>query len=964
MRSSFQPSCPHVTMTGVGRRRQQQPAELFSEGLQLRYVARERRCACPQVAVCDRLAFPASPRRSGALIYLVVVAVLFLVALFLIRSARIRPADAWHGIADVGPASSPAAWQAARPPVLLVSYAAWPGVFAAASAQGPVLGLPGAASSAGAQRLVDLIARTPSLRALVVHGIPWGSLELARLLRAQVPSVRILFVYHGSPSAPFHAAESRLVADLIDAENAGVVDAIGAVKAGFAETLERFGARNTFTVPNMPSVAAVLPTGKFSAADNRVHIGVFASNDALHKNVATQLVAACSVRGAVVHATFLPAIAYLRGCDIVITGFLEHDRFLAELSRMDVLSYVTLTECYPMLVLEAAAAGVPVVVSRTHRIFDNEPTLFEALVVFEADSPSAIAAKISGAAAVSEVLRPLLLRLTSSLRREAELAWGQVLGLTRDEARRVQLAAFADSDAGTAVDSAEHGERFSEEPFISELDSAPPRIRVAFLTYELAPVMPGGAGVVLTSLIEDLLSAGHSVTVLAYMSITAMDEWSRIMEAKGWAVGAGLQLIVHHVPTLSRESELDKLTCGPRNIFLRRSWLFALAAQAAYLLEPFDAIEAFDYVGAGFELTRRLSEWRRDRARRGRGESGGGDEAALAAAPPYVPEQVPILVRLHGSLQLIHQQEGIFVGEAQAVTPRPCRLSDSEREGWPLMYLMEQYALRAAHVLLPQSLALQTLYAQAYGVGASLMLLAPPPMTRVTAHLRTSARGTPALAPGSELHLLVYGRVMRVKGAETVAAAADAIRAALPPGISLHLSFAGLDWDCPLHKRPTSQCVREILPRGLRATFLGQLGPDELSKLLPHVHGAVFASEFETFGMAAHELAAARLPLVVSDIAAFSEFFGEHNAYVFRSGEPVALASAVSALVSDLRRDSPRIARLSYANAVTPYERVAFAVRQRGGFGAPTSDLMLLEAAIARKEEECWPTSTREACVL
>ena len=394
-------------------------------------------------AACTPQRRPRTAATLAALVALVVALLLLLVfwasGWLLHPTRRLRP-DLWDGFADVGPASSPAAWQATRPLVLLLSYAAWPGVFSAARAQGPTLGLPGAFPLEMAQRLVDLVARTPSLRAVVVHGIPWGSLDFARLLRAQVPAVRILFVYHGAPSAPFHVAESSLVAGLINAENAGVVDAIGAVKAGFAETLERFGARRVFSVPNFPSVAGALPTSKYSARDGRVHIGVFASTDALHKNAATQVVAACSVRGAVVHVTFLPAVAYLRGCDIVVTGFLSHGRFLVEISRMDVLSYVTLTECFPMLVIEGAAAGVPVVVSRTHRIFDSDPVLAETLTVAEADTPSEIAAKLAGAASAARSLRWRLQRLTSCLRRQAELAWGQELGLSKEDSRHLQLS--------------------------------------------------------------------------------------------------------------------------------------------------------------------------------------------------------------------------------------------------------------------------------------------------------------------------------------------------------------------------------------------------------------------------------------------------------------------------------------------------------------------------------------------
>jgi alanyl-tRNA synthetase len=104
----------------------------------------------------------------------------------------------------------------------------------------------------------------------------------------------------------------------------------------------------------------VLPANKYSAADARVHVGVLSSSGAFHKNVATQVVAACAIPNVVVHVTFRPQVAYLRDCALIETGLLSHGRFLAEVARLDALLYATMTECYPMVVLEAAALGVPV----------------------------------------------------------------------------------------------------------------------------------------------------------------------------------------------------------------------------------------------------------------------------------------------------------------------------------------------------------------------------------------------------------------------------------------------------------------------------------------------------------------------------------------------------------------------------------------------------------------------------
>jgi hypothetical protein len=138
----------------------------------------------------------------------------------------------WDGLAEIGPASSPSAWQTTKPDILLMAYPGWSGIFSAAQAQGPVLGTPSEFSLRIQQSLVNLIKKTPSLRVVVVHGIPPGSMSFARKLRLQVPSMRIFFVYHGTPSQPFHIGESGLIADMVEAERDGVINAIGVVKLG------------------------------------------------------------------------------------------------------------------------------------------------------------------------------------------------------------------------------------------------------------------------------------------------------------------------------------------------------------------------------------------------------------------------------------------------------------------------------------------------------------------------------------------------------------------------------------------------------------------------------------------------------------------------------------------------------------------------------------------------------------
>ena len=121
------------------------------------------------------------------------------------------------------------------------------------------------------------------------------------------------------------------------------------------------------------------------------------------------------------------------------------------------------------------------------------------------------------------------------------------------------------------------------------------------------------------------------------------------------------------------------------------------------------------------------------------------------------------------------------------------------------------------------------------------------------------------------------------------------------------------------------------------------------------MHGAIFASTFETFGMAPHEIAATGLPIIISDISAYSEFFSQQNSYMFSADNATSLSDATLALIRDLVSRKPRRAEFEYADATSVYERI-LSSKRNDGISIPNIDLRLLDNAISRLEEECWPS--------
>ena len=135
------------------------------------------------------------------------------------------------------------------------------------------------------------------------------------------------------------------------------------------------------------------------------------------------------------------------------------------------------------------------------------------------------------------------------------------------------------------------------------------------------------------------------------------------------------------------------------SLFLSRSRELAVAARAAYALTPFDVLEVFDFGGAAFELLRS----RRPRT---------AVDACDITEPglPYLPASVPIVVRAHGSLQLIDLAEAADLRGGEDDEPTP---------SITLMYRMEQYALAAADAVFVLSPALAEYYTRLHAAASA-----------------------------------------------------------------------------------------------------------------------------------------------------------------------------------------------------------------------------------------------------
>ncbi|MBI3183458.1 MAG: methyltransferase domain-containing protein [Myxococcales bacterium] len=329
------------------------------------------------------------------------------------------------GVACQASLPSPDRFIAEQPKLVAICHPEWRGIRAATYEQARhVLEISEVTSEAHCRRLVQFLADC-GVEKLVINGFPRGADLLARTISRELEAVRIFFVHHGTP-AQHQFGEHWVVSTILRLLEEGVVRKLGFVKDGLSEFFRSRGHRVEFVMNfcRLPH----RPPRKLPDPEGRLHLGVFAP-DFLHKNVETQVLAALMIPGSVVHVCGPIRASYLQRERerIVEHGILPRPQLLDLIGQMHAISYVSLVECYPMMVLESVMQGAICVTSHTSSIFDLRPDLAEALVATQHDNPYAIARKLSGAIDRREELVPKAQAYFDELNALAERRWAEFL---------------------------------------------------------------------------------------------------------------------------------------------------------------------------------------------------------------------------------------------------------------------------------------------------------------------------------------------------------------------------------------------------------------------------------------------------------------------------------------------------------------------------------------------------------
>jgi hypothetical protein len=182
------------------------------------------------------------------------------------------------------------------------------------------------------------------------------------------------------------AGEAAVANEVLALARAGVLDRVGLVKAGLAESFTALG----YPASYVPNRAPNLPPLERRDVGPGLNVGIFAE-PFWRKNVVTQLGAVALLDDATAHVMRRPDVDYLDHLRIVDHGEIPWDDFVSLQASMSVNLYVTLSECHPLSPIESYQTAVPALMSRTSDVFRSDSRLWDLTTVQIPDDPSEIA---------------------------------------------------------------------------------------------------------------------------------------------------------------------------------------------------------------------------------------------------------------------------------------------------------------------------------------------------------------------------------------------------------------------------------------------------------------------------------------------------------------------------------------------------------------------------------------------
>ena len=242
------------------------------------------------------------------------------------------------------------------------------------------------------EKIVELLSQSQELKSLVMSGGTTLQIQLAKALKKKNDTIKIYFGWHGSPAQWVDASQYSTFSDWHNLYSENIIDGVISFKPGLSIILNEFNIKS-YSVSNYiidSPLTNMLP----NPSESHYSIGLFAAMFSWYKNPFPQLLAIGSIEGGelVTNLTLDNNMQWIiqKIKMVQLNGNLSNKRFVELLSNLHVVSYVTNTECSPMIALESASVGTPCIVGPAGNIYKGSEKLEYYLVEPEVDNPQAI----------------------------------------------------------------------------------------------------------------------------------------------------------------------------------------------------------------------------------------------------------------------------------------------------------------------------------------------------------------------------------------------------------------------------------------------------------------------------------------------------------------------------------------------------------------------------------------------
>jgi hypothetical protein len=326
----------------------------------------------------------------------------------------------------------------------------------------------------------------------------------------------------------------------------------------------------------------------------------------------------------------------------------------------------------------------------------------------------------------------------------------------------------------------------------------------------------------------------------------------------------------------------------------------------------------------------------------------------LANGPATRVQRPLIAVRTHGLYQAIQGRDehssapwsSSFTGaftRTVTTTTTTTTTTKAPKTSLKTLFRTETRALQLADAVIANSPGTACAYTLDHGLDPRRVFTISPTLgtlvvTGRTHEARNDRRHSslPSAPPSPDDNILVYGKLQRVKGPDMAARAlVQVMRDLAPSEWRGSVIFAGDDQMCDVDPTiPMSACIlaAEVPPIFRpRFRFTGRIKRGALGVFASEnsVRLVILPSRYETFCLAAHEVAFFGLPIVLPQLPAYEGYFVDdgESAFMFSAGSPDDLHRVVKRAIAAAgagagNNNRPSRKRIRYSDPSREYRRL------------------------------------------